>query len=154
MTCNDYYAKIWTTEYNRDQGIADEYYKNFDNLKDAIEDLRTYFYDGNCVCVEIYDYNDVLQYSCDKESEEFYIDDLKIVKVNQGIINKYIYNWSNNKKLPIKEDLLYCESNEDLFIAINNTTGNCWTEEFQNEKETQKWLLDKELEDENLKFEI
>lgn len=141
-----YYATIWITENDREQGFADKYDKDFKNLKDAIEDLRTYFEDGNCVCVEIYNSNDELQYNCDKESEEFYMDDLKIVKVNQDIIDKYIDNWSDNKKLPTNDNLLYCESNENQFLAINNTTGDCWTEEFDNEESAIKWLLGMEKE--------
>ena len=151
---NKYYANLWITENDRKQGYVTRYYKDFVDLKDAIEELRTYFYDGNCVCVEIYDFNDVLQYSCDEESEEFYIDDLKIVKINEDIINKYIDSWSNHKQLPINEKLLYYENDENLFIAIDNTAGNCWTEEFKTETDAQNWLLGKDMEKGDMDIEV
>ena len=172
---NKYYANLWITENDRDQGYVDEYYKDFNNLKDAIKDLRTYFDDGNCACVEIYDPNEVLQYSCDKNSEEFFLDNLKIVKVDDNIINEYIDYWSKHNKLDLnnnfndnykdyweyedkkdkfflKENFLYCK-NQDKYIAVDNSSNNCWVEEFDNEESAIKWLIEIEKE-KNLEREV
>lgn len=151
MTCNDYYAKIWTTEYNRNQGIADEYYNSFNNLKDAIEELREFFDDGNCVCVEIYDFNDKLQYSCDKESEEFYAGTYNIAKVNEELLEQYIDCWIHKKELPINNRLLYCENSDGIFTTIDNRNGYCFAEDFDDEEKAFKWLLD-EYEKEEIKL--
>lgn len=150
---NIYYIKLWITENDRNQGFADTYYKDFNNLEEAIKDLRTYFYDGNCVCVEIYDENDRLYYACDKDSEDFYINNLKISKINQNLISKYIDEWVNKEELSINDDLVYCEENDELFVAIDNSTGECYTEEFKDEKDVFKWFL-KEYEKDDLGMEF
>lgn len=139
---NMYYVKLWITEHDRDQGYSEEYYKDFNNLKDAIKDLRTYFYDGNCVCVEIYDSNDILQYSCDKESEEFYTGTYNIVKVDEKLLGKYIDCWIYQKEFPINNRLLYCENSDGIFTAIDNRSGYCFVENFDDEEKTFMWLLD------------
>ena len=140
---NKFYAKIWTTEYNRNQGIADDYDKVFTNLKDAIEDLRKYYDDGNCVCIELYDSSDNLYYNHDKESEDFYINDVKITKVSKELLEKYVINWVNHEKKPISDNLLYCENENGLFTAIDNRHNNCFTEDFDSENKVFDWLLDK-----------
>ena len=143
MICNDYYAKVWTTEYNRDQGIADEYYNSFNNLNDAIKELRKFFDDGNCVCVELYDSSDKLYYNRDKESEDFYINDVKITKVSEELLGKYVESWVNRNNQPISDNLLYCENDDGVFTAIDNRSHDCFTEDFDNENKVFDWLLDK-----------
>ena len=165
-----YYANLWITENDRKQGYVTKYYKDFVNLKDAIEELRTYFYDGNCVCVEIYDSDDILQYNCDKNSEEFYFNNLKIVKVDESIINEYLDYWlkynktklnnsfNNNDdnyleyaekkdKFFLKENLLYCKE-QDKSSAVDNSSNDFWMEEFDNEESTFNWLIGIEKEKE------
>lgn len=148
-----YYAKIWVTEYDRNQGKSDAYYKDFDNLKDAIKELREFFCDGNCVCVEIYNSNDKLCYNCDKSSEEFFINYSKIIKVDENVISKYFTCWSNSEKLPINAFLLYCKNEDETFTAIDNFDGECYIENFKNEKDVFDWLLGEYKIDEILKRE-
>lgn len=140
-----FYVKLWITEHDRDQGYVEEYYKNFNNLEDAIKDLRTYFYDGNCACVEIYDSSNKLCYCCDKESEDFYINDLIIRHVDKKVVNEFIDCWCDRKKLPVDYDLLYCKD-ENCFVAIDNTAGCCYAEEFLTEEAAFEWLLSNEKE--------
>ena len=139
---NKYYARIWTTEYNRNQGISDEYYSNFNNIKDAIEELRKFFDDGNCVCVELYDSSDNLYYNRDKESEDFYINNVKITKVSKELLGKYVDSWVDHKKLPVNDNLLYCENDNNVFTAIDNRNNNCFTEDFDSENKVFDWLFD------------
>ena len=86
-------------------------------------------------------------YCCDDESEEFYFDNEKISFVSEEIASEYINNWVNHKEQTFKGDLLYCKE-DNVYVAIDNTSGDCWVEEFSSEKEAQDWLFgkDKELE--------
>ena len=43
------------------------------------------------------------------------------------------------KNLP-KEKFLLFQTKSGLFIAIDNTTGDCWTEEFKTKQEAIAWL--------------
>ena len=137
---NKYYVKIWTTEEDREQGFADNYYKNFNSLKEAIEEMRVYFYEGNCVCAEIY-FNDEIVYNCDKDSEIFYAGTYNIIKVSENKIIQYINCWSHKKPLPTNEWLLYCEHNNKTYTAIDNRSGYCFVEDFSDEENAFKWLL-------------
>lgn len=145
---NRYYIKLWMTEYDREHGFADEYYKNFNNLEVAIKDLRTYFYDDNCICVEIYDCNNKLCYVCDKKSEDFYINNVKVRKINQELLNGYIDELSNNKDLSCKDSLVYCEKNKELFVAINNSNDKYYIKSFKDERDVFDWLMKKYEKDE------
>ena len=138
---HNFYAKVWITEYDREQGISDEYYNTFDNLKDAIENLRKLFDEGSYVCIELYDSSDNLYYSRDKESEDFYINDVKITKVNEELLGKYIDNWINHGNQPINDKLLYCENDNGIFTAIDNRSHDCFTEDFQNENQVFDWFF-------------
>ncbi len=137
---NKYYVKIWITEEDRNQGFADDYYKDFNSLKEAIKEMRKYFYDGNCVCVEIYNSNNEPVYNCDKDSEMFYASTYNIEKVSEKIVRKYIDNWVNKKELPTNEKLIYCYDG-NKYIAVDNTTDNCFVEEFDSEKDAFAWLI-------------
>lgn len=63
-----------------------------------------------------------------------------IHKVPMEIVTKYIDNWVNHT-LEDKRERLYTY-NVDIkkYIAIDNSTDNCWVEEFENEIDALKWL--------------
>ena len=87
-------------------------------------------------------------YCRDKETfETFYLNDDTFSKVPKEILDEYISNYTDHKKLPIKEDKIYCENNDTGFIAVDNSSGECYVEEFQNEKQVHEWLLGKEKEE-------
>ena len=68
------------------------------------------------------------------------------------MLNEYINKWTKKEELPISVNLLYCKDG-NKYIAIDNSTNNCWVEEFSSEKEVQNWLLKKDLEGE-IDYEI
>lgn len=45
----------------------------------------------------------------------------------------------NYRGKPPSENLYYCKG-DGCFIGIDNTTGNCWTEEFQTLSQCRRWL--------------
>lgn len=48
--------------------------------------------------------------------------------------------WCEHKELAPK-DKFYCEDN-GVWVGCDNTTGDCWVEEFQTEEEVIAWLND------------
>lgn len=64
--------------------------------------------------------------------------------------NKYPHNtWDVNELgkftgLPLK--LFVIEEENGTFTAIDNTTGDAWTEEFKTEEEAINWLIGEEYE--------
>ena len=64
----------------------------------------------------------------------------KIYKVPIKVINYYIDYWDRH----ILEDprkLLYSYDNETgRYVAIDNTTNDCWVEDFKSEEDAIKWL--------------
>lgn len=64
----------------------------------------------------------------------------KIKEVDGPLLIQYIDCWSKNEELSLQEDLLYCKSDGKI-IAVDNTSGNCFVEEFKNEKSAKNWLL-------------
>lgn len=68
----------------------------------------------------------------------------KIVEISSQELENYIKKWNENKDIKFEQNKIYCEDN-GTFIAVDNTTQNCWTEEFKTEKEAINWLANKEL---------
>lgn len=123
---------------------------------------------AGCNCPECHNQlnvSDLIDYSytcnnCDKNLYDFEVDsekvwyleetrelisplfagESKIKVVSEQILNKYIDCWSEHKELPIKDDLLYCNTDNKI-IALDNSSGDCWIEEFDNEIDAKKWLL-------------
>lgn len=70
----------------------------------------------------------------------------KIKCVTKKLINEYINCWSENKELPLRENLLYAKD-DNKYIGVDNKTGNCWVEEFDKENDVIQWLSGIEKED-------
>lgn len=87
----------------------------------------------------------------------FYINNDKFTKVPQDILDKYIDNYLDNKELPVNESKIYSNKIGGGYLAVDNSTGECYVEEFDTEKEVYKWLLEKKqkcLEEKNTDYEI
>ena len=142
-----YFIKIWETEYERDAGFSYTADKTFDDLEKAITFARDIFEEEYLASLEIMDSKGTLAFFKDRDMEEFYNCDRVISKVSNNLLGNYIYCWTKNKQLPIDNKLLYARDN-NIYVAVDNTTNNCWTEEINSEKEAQKWLLDIENQNE------
>lgn len=143
----EYCIEIWETERDRDAGEGYIYNKTYSNFESALKEARHLYEYYNYASVEIMNDEDNVLYCCDSDSEEFYIENETIACVSRDIIHSYINDWSEHKEQTIKNDKLYCRDN-NVFIAIDNTTGNCWVEEFETEKAAQNWLLGKDKQEE------
>ncbi len=148
-----YSIEIWETDWHRNVGEGYIYNNDFDNYDEALRTARKLFEDYNYASIEILDNKGEAIYCRDNESEDFYFENERISCVDNELLSKYIDNWTNYKEQDLKVDKLYCRG-DDSYIGIDNSTGNCWIEEFQTEKEVQEWLLGKTLEKEDLDNEI
>lgn len=81
--------------------------------------------------------NDKIRYDLNSE---------KIKKVDRSLISEYIKCWDEGRELPIDDNMIYAQVN-NYFIAIDNTSGECYVEEFETEEDVLNWF--NELEDEN-----
>ena len=64
----------------------------------------------------------------------------KIHKVNQKTLNYYVNQWAKNS-LEDERRLLYSYDDESgLYIGVDNSNGECWTEEFDSEDMCINWL--------------
>jgi len=135
-----YIIEIWETEEYRNIGEGYIYNKEFDNFKDALKEARKIFDDNNLASIEILDENNKSYYCRDNESEEFYVDNYKYSKLPREIVDKYIDNWMDKKKLPTKENRFYCNMVAGGYLGVDNSSGECYVEEFDTEEQVQKWL--------------
>ncbi len=142
-----YRIEIWYTEEARDMGEGFDYLEKFTSLKDAINQARTLYDSNGYACIEVIGINGKTLYNRDKDSEDFYIHYSRISKVSQEVVKNYIDNWCEHREQTFSNNKLYCEEN-DIFVAIDNTSGDCFVEEFNTEKEVFNWLLDLEEEKE------
>lgn len=149
----NYSIEIWETEWHRDAGEGFVFNETFDSYDEALNKARKLFEDNNFASIEILDNNGEAIYCRDSESEDFYNNGERISCVDKDTLDNYIQNWNEHKEQTFKNSRLYCKS-DDLFIAIDDTTGNCWTEEFKTEKDAQNWLLGYELEKEGNEIEV
>lgn len=144
---NDYQIEMWVTEEDRNQGFVNIYDNHYDNLNDALKKARDLYGDNELASIMITNNGESI-YCRDKETfETFYLNDDKFSKVPKEILDEYISNYTIHKELPIKEDKIYCENDDTSFIAVDNSSGECYVEEFQNEKQVHEWLLGKEKEE-------
>ena len=144
----EYTIEYWETDWHRDAGEGMIYDKTFYNSEEAISKARELFYDNGYSSIEVLKRNGESLFCCDNLSEEFYYNNDRICLVDEKVVKEYIDNWSNNKEQSFNGDKLYCKDN-NKFVAIDNSTGNCWVEEFDSEREAQDWLLGKDLEEDN-----
>lgn len=142
-----YCIQVWDSEHDRDEGYAIRDEKLFNDVNKAIEYARDEFDKYKYASVEVIDLKNKVYFCKDKESEEFYTNDDKYCKVSKEIVDKYIDNWMGHKELPIKEDKIYCEMVSSGYLGIDNSSGECYVEEFETEEQVQKWLLGMEKDE-------
>lgn len=135
-----YYINMWINEQDRDDGYMSTDDNSFDSLEKAINYARNEFDANHYSSLEIVDSNRKAYFCKDSESEDFFLNGLKICFVSNDILNKYIDCWNDNKPLPLDENLLYSKSG-NKYIAINNTSDDCFVEEFDKEEDAKNWLL-------------
>lgn len=145
-TNNTFYIQVWGTELDRNNGFSVRDDRVFDNIDSAIEYAREEFEKYKYASLEIVDSENKLYFCKDEESEDIYINGTKICFVPEKLLGKYVECWTDKKELPTKEELLYSKEG-NKFVAVDNTSGDCWVEEFDNEKDAQNWLLGIEKEE-------
>lgn len=63
----------------------------------------------------------------------------EIERVTEHQIAEFIDKWDRDKKnSPCV--LLLAKIHKGLYVAVDNTTQDCWTEEFKKKKKAIKWL--------------
>lgn len=114
-----------------------------DNL--CISDLADYSYLCQSCDKNFYDFevNDKVWYLKDNN----YLNSEMIEKVDRSIIGEYISCWEEGKPLPVDKDMIYAQDG-DLFIAVDNTSNECYVEEFKTEEDVIKWFNEFEKDDE------
>ena len=80
-----------------------------------------------------------------KNENKHVLNSKKIQKVDKMIINEYISCWVDGKPLPIDKSMIYTYDG-NIFIAINNTSNECYVEEFGTEEEVLNWFNEFENE--------
>ena len=103
--------------------------------------------------IEVLNGNGESVFCCDNLSEDFYFDDDEFSLVDKNVVKEYIENWTNKKEQSFKVEKLYCQEN-NIYVAVDNSTDNCCVEEFKSEKDAQNWLLGKDLEKGDYENEI
>lgn len=71
-----------------------------------------------------------------------YEPDIKKISEKKG--SELINSWIEGKEIP--QELYYFKS-KNVFIAIDNSSNNCWVEEFRDIKNCMKYLNGEALED-------
>ncbi len=114
-----------------------------DNL--CISDLADYSYLCQSCDKNFYDFevNDKVWYLKDNN----YLNSEMIEKVDRSIIGEYISCWEEGNPLPVDKDMIYAQDG-DLFIAVDNTSNECYVEEFKTEEDVIKWFNEFEKDDE------
>lgn len=149
----EYTIEIWETDWHRDAGEGYIYDESFSNYDDAISKARELYYDNGYSSIEVLNGNGESVFCCDNLSEDFYFDDDEFSLVDKNVVKEYIENWTNKKEQSFKVEKLYCQEN-NIYVAVDNSTDNCWVEEFKSEKDAQNWLLGKDLEKGDYENEI
>lgn len=140
---NKYIIKIWETEVDRDLGESFEYLKDFNDKEEAILKAKKLMNNNDYASLEVVDSTSGnCCYFTDGNIEEYYSTGKpynKICRVSKKEISKYIDAWSKHEELPNDNSLLYCNDG-NVFVGIDNTSGECYVEEFKTEKEVLLWL--------------
>lgn len=66
-----------------------------------------------------------------------------IYKIKENQLNSLVEKWVNTK--PIPHELFLCET-KNTFVALDNTTNDCFVEEFDSHDKCICWLLNKGLD--------
>ena len=139
-----YKIEIWETEEDRDLGNGFIYNDVFDNFNDALTRARDIYDNNMCASIEILDNENEALFCKDSESEEFYFNNNRFCLFTNDIVDTYIDNWFDHKPLPTKETKIYCKMVSSGYLAVDNSTGECYVEEFDTEKQVHEWLLGNE----------
>ena len=115
------------------------------------EVLRKNFDKKKFNCMEVIDLNNKVYFGKDNDSKVLYTKNGNVRLVDNEIVDKYIDNWMDHKELPTKETKLYCKMAIGGYLAIDNSSGECYVEEFETEEQVYKWFSGKDLEEEILK---
>jgi hypothetical protein len=68
-------------------------------------------------------------------------------KITAEIMKAIVDLWCFDKKLA-PEGKFYCQDN-GVWVGCDNSTNNCWVEEFNTEEDVIKWLNDEPVYDAN-----
>lgn len=141
---DDYRIEMWETEEDRDQGFATSYNEHFTNFNDALKMARSLYGNDELASIMILNHDESL-YCRDKDTfETFYLNNDQFSKIPPKILRMYIDNCIEHKDLPINEDKIYSDEICGGYIAVDNSTGDCFVEEFKTERQVHEWLLGKE----------
>ena len=61
-------------------------------------------------------------------------------KITGQEANDLIDRWDKHQLRPEDYDKFYCREKDGTVTAIDNSDGNCWTEDFSNMFAAMKWL--------------
>lgn len=136
---NEISIQMWLTEEDRDMGESFIYDKVYYDANIAIKQARKIYENNNYACIEVVKNNKAI-YNVDSESEDYYFNGKRISKVNSDVLNEYINNFSGHKNQTFSNNKLYCEENNE-YIAVDNSSNNCFVESFNLEKDAINWLL-------------
>ena len=141
---DEYQIEYWETVDDRNNGFSCKYSDTFYDFNFAVKTARDDYEYYNYACIEILDDKGKTLFCKDNESEEYYINNKKISMFPKEIVDKYIDNWMDHKELPTKDYRIYCKMVAGGYLAVDNSHGECYVEEFDTEKDVQEWLLGKE----------
>ena len=138
-----YSIKIWETEELRNQGLPFDYLKTYYSKEDAIDDAINIMDRFGYTYLEVIKDNDgSVVFGTDGEDHTYYNESEyqnKIYKVTHEELTKYVNDWTDKSLNENHYDLLYCEDN-GKFVAVDNSAGDCFVEEFQTEAQAVFWL--------------
>lgn len=139
-----YSIKIWETEELRNQGLSFEYLETYYSKENAIDDAQRIMDRFGYAYLEVIkDSDNSVVFGTDGKEENYYNEEKyqnRIYKVSRDELNKYINDWSDKQLAKDSYDLLYCKDTDYNYIAIDNTSGDCYVEEFETESQAVFWL--------------
>ena len=65
---------------------------------------------------------------------------IKDRKLGKKIFNKMLSNFNGTSDYKLEDEKIMFKEGK-RFIAVDDSTGDCWTEEFKNYKQAKKYLL-------------
>lgn len=139
----NYKIEIWETEEDRNQGYGFVYDETFNNFENALATARHLYRRNDFASIEVLDEDDEAYFCKDSDGEEFYLNNERICKVSNEVVDLYIDNWLEHKKLPTTNNKIYCKMNIGGYLAVDNSSGECYVEEFYHEMDALDWLSNK-----------
>lgn len=139
-----YVIQFWETDHDRDQGFASQFLEKFKDSKQAVKMAKSLMRLHDYSCVEVInERNNFAVFNKDKESESTYFYHRyynRIFKVSPEQLQEYVENWTDKKGHKYDYDLLYCENSDGSYTAVDDSDGQCWTEDFDTEAQAVFWL--------------